>query len=173
MYGSETGMDKRRDAAVVTREIERLKKRVIWCDRAGSDRARQTILLYRSADRFGRLVYPQSFCHEETTISRGCKTGACCRCRPDVFASEKAVLDLLPQRTDSSGYCPFFNMNRKNCGIYAVRPIACRIYFNLASSLHSCRNPNDMTIQVFSSLKPHIEKILGPYCGGYSSPAGK
>ena len=158
-------------AAVIAREIERLKRRVIWSDRAGNERGRQLSFLYRSADRFGQRVYPLSFCHAETRLSIGCSTGACCRCRPDVFAAEQKLLDLLPKRLDNSGYCPFFNLSRKNCGIYGDRPFACRIYFNLAASAHSCCNPNETTLQLFDSLKPHLEKILGPYCGGYSAKA--
>lgn len=154
--------------AVISREIEKLKRRVIWNERAGRERGRRLTFLYRSADRFGQRVYPLSFCHGETRIAVGCSTGSCCRCRPDVFAAEQELLDLLPKRVDSSGYCPFFNLARKNCGIYGVRPFACRIYFNLAASAHSCRNPNETTLQLFANLKPHLEKILGPYRGGYS-----
>jgi Fe-S-cluster containining protein len=84
-----------------------------------------------------------------------------------VFAYEQKVLDLLPKRIDDSGYCPFFNLARKNCGIYGVRPFACRVYFNLGSTAHYCQNPNDVTLQLFDSLKPHLERILGPYQGGY------
>lgn len=154
--------------AIITKEVEKLKRRIIWSERAGQELARQISFLYRSADRFGHRIYPLSFCHGETKISVGCTTGTCCRCRPDVFASEQKLLDLLPKRTDNSGYCPFFNLHRKNCGIYGVRPFACRIYFNLAPSNHSCRNPNEVTLQLFDNLKPHLVKILGPYCGGYS-----
>ncbi|PKN12011.1 MAG: zinc/iron-chelating domain-containing protein [Deltaproteobacteria bacterium HGW-Deltaproteobacteria-4] len=156
---------------IINREVEKLKRRVIWCERAGVERGRQVSFLYRCANRFGQRLYPLSFCHGETRLSVGCSTGACCRCRPDVFAAEKELLDLLPQRIDNSGYCPFFNLTRKNCGIYGVRPLACRIYFNLAVSAHSCRNPNEATLQLFENLKPHLEKILGPYIGGYSAKA--
>lgn len=152
--------------AAISREIEKLKRRVIWSERAGIDSWRQISFLYRSADRFGRQVYGQSFCGGELSTS-GCSTGSCCRCRPDVFAYEKQVLDLLPKRIDTSGYCPFFNLARKNCGIYGVRPFACRVYFNLAASAHYCQNPNDTTLQLFDNLKPHLERILGPYIGGY------
>lgn len=154
-------------AAAVAREIEKLKRRVIWVERAGADRWRQISFLYRSADRFGNRVFGHSFCRDEIDPAVGCSTGACCRCRPDVFASEQRVLDLLPKRVDATGYCPFFNLARKNCGIYGIRPFACRIYFNLAASAHSCRNPDDITLQLFSSLKLHLERILGPYGGGY------
>ena len=157
--------------SVIFREVEKLKRRVIWSERAGNDRGRRISFLYRSADRFGQRLYPHSFCHGETRLSVGCNTGACCRCRPDVFAAEQELLDLLPKRIDNSGYCPFFNLTHKNCGIYGVRPFACRIYFNLAASAHSCRNPNETTLQLFDNLKPHLEKILGPYCGGYSANA--
>ncbi len=150
----------------VIQEIENLKRRVIWSERAGDDRWRQISFVYRVADRFGRRLYGQSFCGGELSAS-GCSTGSCCRCRPDVFAYEKQVLDLLPKRSDNSGYCPFFNLARKNCGIYAVRPFACRVYFNLASSSHYCRNPNDMTMQLFDNIKPHLERVLGAYEGGY------
>ena len=158
-------------AAFIDREIEKLKRRVIWCERAGNERGRQVSFLYRCADRFGQRLYPLSFCHGETKISVGCSTGACCQCRPDVFVTEQNLLDLLPQRIDNSGYCPFFNLTLKNCGIYGVRPFACRIYFNLAASAHSCRNPNETTLQLFDNLKPHLEKILGPYLGGYTAKA--
>lgn len=154
-------------AAVIAREVEKLKRRVIWSERVGFDRWRQISFLYRTADRFGSRVMGHSFCCGEMN-SIGCMTGSCCQCRPDLFAYEKEVLDLLPKRVDDTGFCPFFNLVRRNCGIYAVRPFACRIYFNLASSAHSCRNPNDTTLQLFDNLKPHLEKILGPYCGGYS-----
>jgi hypothetical protein len=154
--------------AAVAREVERLKRRVIWSERAGGDSWRQISFLYRSADRFGSRIIDQSFCRGEIGAS-GCSTGCCCRCRPDVFAYEQKVLDLLPKRLDDSGYCPFFNLARRNCGIYGVRPFACRVYFNLASSAHYCRNPNDTTLQLFDNLKPHLERILGPYLGGYGS----
>ncbi|MFA7405870.1 MAG: hypothetical protein WC007_17905 [Pelobacteraceae bacterium] len=152
--------------AAVAREIEKLKRRVIWSERAGSDSWRQISFLYRSADRFGRRVFDHSFCRGEIGAD-GCSTGSCCRCRPDVFAYERKVLDLLPKRLGASEYCPFFNVVRKNCGIYGVRPFACRVYFNLASSAHSCQNPNDMTLQMFDNLKRHLERVLGPYQGGY------
>ena len=152
--------------AFVAREIERLKRRVIWSERAGSDHWRQVSFLYRAADSFGRRVIGHTFCSGEIGAS-GCSTGCCCRCRPDVFAAEQKVLDLLPKRIDDSGYCPFFNLTRRNCGIYGVRPFACRIYFNLESTAHYCRNPNDATLQMFDSLKPHLERILGGYQGGY------
>lgn len=157
-----------REAAVAL-EIEKLKRRVIWSERAGGDSWRQISFLYRAADRFGRRMFDHSFCRGEIKLDVGCSTGSCCRCRPDVFAYEEKVLELLPKRVDASGYCPFFNLTRKNCGIYGVRPFACRIYFNLASSAHYCRNPNDITLQMFDNLKPHLERILGPYRGGYGS----
>lgn len=151
----------------VQREIEKLKRRVIWVERGGSDRWQQISFLYRSADRFGSRVYGRSFCGGELALN-GCNSGSCCRCRPDVFEYEKQLLDLLPKRFDDSGYCPFFNLTRKNCGIYGVRPFACRVYFNLASTAHYCRNPNDLTLQMFDSLKPQLQRLLGAYCGGYS-----
>jgi uncharacterized protein len=156
--------------AAVAREVEKLKRRVIWSERAGGDRWRQISFLYRVADTFGTRIFDNTFCHEETG-ENGCSTGSCCRCRPDVFAYERKLLDLLPKRLDNSGHCPFFNLVRKNCGIYGVRPFGCRIYFNLASSAHFCRNPNDTTLQLFDTLKPHLERILGPYQGGYGSTA--
>jgi len=152
--------------AAIEKEIERLKRRVIWSERAGDKAWRQISFLYRSADRFGKRVYGQSFCDGELG-ARGCSTGLCCRCRPDVFSYEQNVLDLLPKSLDNAGYCPFFNHVKKNCGIYGVRPFACRIYFNLGSTSHYCLNPNDMTLQLFDNLKPHLEKILGAYRGGY------
>lgn len=152
--------------AAVAREIERLKRRVIWSERAGGDSWRQISFLYRAADRFGSRIFDHSFCRGEIGAG-GCSTGCCCRCRPDVFAYEQRVLDLLPKRLDDSGYCPFFNLVRKNCGIYGVRPFACRIYFNLGSTAHYCRNPNDATLQMFDNLKHHLERILGAYRGGY------
>ncbi len=151
---------------LVLKEIERLKRRVIWIERAGGDEWRQISFLYRLADSFGRRLYGQSFCGGELGAS-GCSSGLCCRCRPDVFLYERQILDLLPKRIDASGYCPFFNLVRKNCGIYSVRPFACRVYFNLAVSAHYCQNPNDTTMQLFDSLKPHLARILGGYQGGY------
>ena len=154
--------------AFVAREIERLKRRVIWSERAGGDNWRQISFLYRAADRFGSRIFDHSFCRGEIAAS-GCSTGSCCRCRPDVFAYEQKVLDLLPKRIDASGYCPFFNLVKKNCGIYGVRPFGCRVYFNLGTTAHYCRNPNDTTLQLFDNLKPHLERILGAYQGGYGS----
>jgi hypothetical protein len=155
-------------ATAVAREIERLKRRVVWADRAGQDPWRRISFLYRVADRFGSRVFAHTFCRGEMRPAVGCGTGRCCQCRPDVFAYEKEVLDRLPKRGDDTGYCPFFNLVRRNCGIYGVRPLACRIYFNLASTGHYCQNPNDATLQLFDSLKPHLERILGPYRGGYA-----
>ncbi|MDD2899435.1 MAG: YkgJ family cysteine cluster protein [Desulfuromonadaceae bacterium] len=160
-----TGAVSDRNTAVA-REVERLKRRVIWSERAGVDNWRQITFLYRVADRFGDRILGHSFCRGEIGAS-GCTTGCCCNCRPDVFASEQKVLDLLPKRLDNSGYCPFFNQARKNCGIYGVRPFACRVYFNLGSTVHYCRNPNDTTLLMFDSLKPHLERVLGAYMGGY------
>ncbi|MGB9081614.1 MAG: hypothetical protein WCD00_09950 [Desulfuromonadaceae bacterium] len=161
------GMSDDREAAVA-REVEKLKRRVIWSERAGGDSWRQISFLYRSADRFGSRIIDHSFCRGEIG-DKGCSTGSCCRCRPDVFAYEQKVLDLLPKRQGASECCPFFNLGRKNCGIYGVRPFGCRIYFNLASSAYYCCNPNDTTLQLFDNLKPHLERILGPYQGGYGS----
>ena len=155
--------------SAIARECEKLKRCIVWAERAGNDRWRQISFLYRMADRFGSRVFPLSHCHQETNPAVGCTTGRCCQCRPDVFAYEKEVLDLLPKRVDGTGYCPFFNLAKRNCGIYCVRPFACRIYYNLASSAHYCQNPNDTTLQLFDSLKHHLEKILGTYGGGYGS----
>lgn len=159
------GVAATREQAVV-REIEKLKRRVIWSERAGSDRWRQISFLYRVADRFGSRIFDHSFCRGEIG-THGCATGCCCRCRPDVFAYEQKVLDLLPKRLDSTEFCPFFNTVRKNCGIYGVRPFACRVYFNLGPTALYCRNPNDTTLLMFDSLKPHLERVLGAYAGGY------
>ena len=152
--------------ALIEREIERLKRRVITADRAGADKWRQISFLYRAADSFSRRVFAGTLCHTEQDHT-GCATGNCCRCRPDVFAYEKSVLDLLPKRMDDTGYCPFFNLSKRNCGIYQVRPFACRIYYNLGCSSYYCQNPNDQTLQIFDGVKRHLERILGPYAGGY------
>jgi hypothetical protein len=151
----------------VTRELERLKKRIILADRAGGDRWRQISFLYRAADSFSRRVFAGSFCHTEMSGTAGCNTGQCCKCRPDVFEYEKSVLDLLPKRIDASGFCPFFNLTKRTCGVYGVRPFACRIYYNFAASSYYCQNPNDATLQVLDGVKRHLERILGPYAGGY------
>jgi hypothetical protein len=153
--------------AAITHEVERLKRRIVWIERAGSDRWRRISFLYRVADRFSSRVLAHSFCHGEMRPSIGCTTGRCCQCRPDVFAYEREVLELLPKRVDDTGYCPFFNLARRSCGIYGVRPFACRIYYNFTSSGHYCQNPNDEMLQLFDNLKPHLEKVLGPYRGGY------
>ena len=151
----------------VERELERLKRRILLADRAGGDKWRRISFIYRAADTFGRRVFAGSFCRAEMSRSAGCQTGQCCRCRPDVFAYEKGVLDLLPKRLDESGFCPFFNLARRTCGIYGVRPFACRIYYNFASSGYYCQNPNDSTLQLFDGVKRHLAGILGPYAGGY------
>jgi uncharacterized protein len=157
---------KRREAAV-TRELERLKLRIVQAERAGDDKWRQISFLYRAADSFSRRVFAGSFCQEETSRKAGCLTGQCCKCRPDVFTYEKSVLDLLPKRLDDSGFCPFFNLSKRTCGIYGVRPFACRIYYNFAASSYYCQNPTDTTLQLFDGVKRHLERILGPYMGGY------
>jgi uncharacterized protein len=149
------------------RELERLKKRIVQADRAGEDRWRRISFLYRAADGFSRRVFDGSFCHTEMSLTAGCQTGQCCKCRPDVFAYEKEVLDLLPKRMDDSGFCPFFNLRKRTCGIYGVRPFACRVYYNFATSDYYCQNPNDRTLQVFDGVKRHLERVLGPYAGGY------
>jgi len=87
--------------AAVAAEIEKLKRRVIWSERAGGDRWQQISFLYRAADRFGRRIIGHSFCRGEINAT-GCSTGSCCRCRPDVFAYEQQVLDLLPKRQGAS-----------------------------------------------------------------------
>ncbi len=152
---------------LVERESERLKRRILHADRAGDDRWRQISFLYRVADGFSRRVFAGSFCHTEMSWTAGCSTGRCCKCRPDVFAYEKQVLDLLPKRIDDSGFCPFFNLAKRTCGVYGVRPFACRIYYNFAAAGYYCQNPNDATMQVFDGVKRHLERILGPYAGGY------
>ncbi len=152
----------------VLQEGERLKRRIIRTGMLHGDRWRQIALLYRLADRYGARVFPRSICHGMVGSAAGCVTGACCACKPDVFAYEQELLDRLPQRLANVGhYCPFFNRAKKNCGIYPVRPFACRIYYNLASSRLSCQNPAEGTLQLFDSLKRHVEDILGPYVGGY------
>ncbi|HBG07595.1 MAG: hypothetical protein A2075_23495 [Geobacteraceae bacterium GWC2_58_44] len=149
------------------RERERLKRLIINAERAGVDRWRQISFVYRAADSFSRRVLARSFCHTEMSRTAGCKTGQCCKCRPDVFEYEKGVLDLLPKRTDDTGFCPFFNLGKRTCGVYGVRPFACRIYYNFAQSGYYCQNPNDATLQLFDGVKRHLERILGPYAGGY------
>ena len=158
-------VEKNEDA--VMQELERLKKRIILAERAGGDRWRRISFVYRAADSFSARVFAGSFCHTEMSRESGCKTGQCCKCRPDVFQYEKSVLDLLPKRRDDSGFCPFFNLSKHTCGIYGVRPFACRIYYNLATSSYYCQNPNDATLQLFNGVKRHLEPILGPYAGGY------
>jgi hypothetical protein len=153
------------------RESERLKRRVIHAARLGGEEWRQAALLYRLADSFGKRMFPRSHCHGIISAHDGCVTGECCRCRPDVFAREKELLDRLPRPDDNGGYCLFFNRAKRTCGIYGVRPFACRIYYNLEQSRHYCQNPTDATLQLFDTLKRHVEKILGPYRGGYP-PAG-
>ena len=150
---------------LLARELERLKRRVVQAERAG-EWSRQVSFLYRAADSFARRVFPASFCRSEMA-SEGCRTGHCCKCHPDVFAYEKVVLDLLPGRNDDSGFCPFFNLKKRNCGIYSVRPFACRVYYNFGHSGYYCQNPNDATLQVFDGVKRHLERVLGPYSGGY------
>jgi len=151
----------------VERELERLKRLIINADRAGGDRSRQISFVYRAAENFSRRVFADSFCHTEMSQSAGCKTGQCCKCRPDLFEYEKSVLDLLPKRSDDTGFCPFFNLSKRTCGVYGVRPFACRIYYNFGPSSYYCQNPNDATLQVFDGVKRHLERILGPYAGGY------
>lgn len=151
---------------LVTRELDRLKRRIILASRTGGDSWRQISFLYRAADSFSKRVFADSFCHREMDLS-GCTTGQCCKCRPDVFQYEKRVLDLLPKRSDDSGFCPFFNLSKRTCGIYGVRPFACRVYYNFANSAYYCQNPNDATLQVFDGVKRHLELVLGPYLGGY------
>lgn len=151
----------------IERESERLKRRVLHATRLGGDRWRQVSLLYRLADSYGKRVFPRSLCHGKVSAASGCVTGECCRCRPDVFAYEEEILDRLPKRIDDSGYCPFFNLAKKTCGIYGVRPFACRIYYNFAASRLYCQNPAEATLQLFDSLKRPLEEILGPYQGGY------
>ena len=86
----------KKNEVAVELELERLKRRILHAERAGGDRWRQISFLYRAADSFSRRVFAGSFCHAEMSRSAGCKTGQCCQCRPDVFAYEKELLDLLP-----------------------------------------------------------------------------
>lgn len=155
------------------REGERLKRRIVRLGSMTGDRWRQIAVLYRLADRYGERLFPHTFCHGMVS-GDGCRTGACCACRPDVFAWERELLDRLPKRLAGGGeYCPFFNRAKRNCGIYGVRPFACRIYFNQAASRFSCCNPTDLTLNLFDSLKRHVAVILGPYAGGYDPHSGE
>jgi uncharacterized protein len=149
-------------------EGELLKRRIIRLGSLSGDRWKQIAVLYRVGDRYGSRMFPHTFCHGMAGSGAGCVTGACCACKPDVFLFEQELLDRLPKRLGNMGeYCPFFNRVKKNCGIYGVRPFACRIYYNLARSRLSCRNPADETLQLFDSVKRHLAVILGPYQGGY------
>ena len=148
-------------------EGEKLKRRILHLERFAAEPGARIALLYRLADNFGRRMFPHSLCGQRIGRHSGCETGNCCQCRPDVFAYEKQVLDLLPRRIDASGYCPFFNPAKRICGIYGVRPFACRIFYNTGSSLHACQNPADETLQLFDGLKRHVELVLGRYQGGY------
>ena len=154
-------------ALAIQLELERLKRRILHADRAGDDRWRQISFIYRAADSFSRRVFADSFCRAEMSRTAGCQTGQCCQCRPDVFTYEKGLLDLLPKRMDESGFCPFFNIRKRTCGVYGVRPFACRIYYNFEAASYYCQNPNDLTLQLFDGVKRHLERILGPYAGGY------
>ena len=151
----------------IAHELERLKRLILNAERAGGDRFRQISFVYRAADGFSKRVFGRSFCHTELSGTAGCHTGQCCKCRPDVFEYEKSVLDLLPKRMDDTGFCPFFNLKKRNCGVYGVRHFACRIYYNFARSRYYCQNPDDQTLQLFDGVKRHLERILGPYAGGY------
>ncbi len=149
------------------REAERLTRRILHIDRFGRDRWWQMALLYRLADGYGKRVFLHSLCRVKVSAHSGCLTGECCRCRPDVFALEKDLLDRLPKPLDPAPYCPFFNLAKKTCGIYGVRPFACRIYYNVATSRYHCQNPEEATLHLFETLKRHVEKVLGPHLGGY------
>ncbi len=70
----DTTVDGHGQMKIIAREVEKLKRRVIWSERAGSERGRQLSFLYRSADRFGQRLYPLSYCHAETRIAIGCST---------------------------------------------------------------------------------------------------
>ncbi len=153
---------------LLEREGELLKRRVIRLGSFNGDRWRQIAVLYRVADRYGKSVFPGTFCYGLVGSIEGCSTGVCCSCKPDVFLFEQELLDHLPKRLANMGeYCPFFNRAKRNCGIYSIRPFACRIYYNLALSRFSCRNPSEETLQLFDSVKRHVAEILGPYQGGY------
>lgn len=147
-------------------EGERLKRRVILLGGSKLDSRQRAALLYRLVDRYGRRLYPASFCHTLVGTD-GCSTGECCQCRPDIFHLEKERLDALPKQWPNGGYCPFFDHVGKGCSIYADRPFACRLYFNVARSRFSCLNPADETLMLFDNLKRHLEPILGAYLGGY------
>lgn len=150
------------------REGERLERRIIRAGRLNGDRRRQIGIIYRLADSYGNRVFPHSFCSGMAGSPAGCVTGACCACRPDVFAYEKELLDRLPKRLANLGHhCPFFNRAKRNCGIYTLRPFACRIYYNHEMSHYYCQNPAEETIRLLESLKRHLEEILGSYLGGY------
>lgn len=150
------------------RESDRLVRRIIRAGRLDGDRWRQIAIIYRLADSYGKRVFPHSFCGGMAGSSAGCITGACCACKPDVFAYEQELLDRLPKRLANLGHhCPFFNRAKRNCGIYSVRPFACRIYYNQEAARYYCQNPAEETLQLFDSLKRHLEEILGPYRGGY------
>ena len=148
-------------------EGERLRRRILHLGRFRRERPEQVALLYRLADSYGRRVFPYSLCHGKISAYSGCETGECCQCRPDVFASEKRVLDLLPKKAENGGWCPFFNHRRRTCGIYGVRPFACRIYYNVAPSRHYCQSPAEETLRLFDAVKRHVEEFLGPHLGGY------
>ena len=150
------------------REGERLRRRILHLSRFRRERSEQIALLYRLADSYGRKVFSHSLCCGQISIYSGCMTGECCQCRPDVFALEKQVLDLLPKKAENGGWCPFFNRSRKTCGIYGVRPLACRIYYNVATSRHYCQNPAEETLELFAGVKRHVEEFLGPHLGGYN-----
>jgi hypothetical protein len=153
----------------IEREGERLKRRIIRLGSMSGDRWRQIAALYRLADSYGNRIFRHSFCHSMAgSATTGCVTSTCCSCQPDIFVYEQQLLERLPKRLASVGsYCPFYNRAKKNCGIYDVRPFACRIYYNLAASRLSCQNPTDETLQIFDLLKRHVAVILGPYVGGY------
>ena len=112
--------------------------------------------LYRSANPFANPGCPPLLLPWRNEAAVGCTTGNCCQCRPDVFAYEQEVLELLPQTVDHTGYCPFFNLARRHCGITASGRSPCRIFTISPPPLITAKTGRKRRC-MYDNLKPHLE----------------
>jgi hypothetical protein len=95
---------------------------------------------------------------QKVVCSKGCHW--CCRLEPNISTTEAMVLlkyyspgkNWKEYNTFADSYCPF--LLGKRCGVYADRPLACRIHWVITDPIH-CQKMEDDRIGVYFDMNLH------------------
>ena len=127
-------------------------------------------LLYDAVDGYIAFAGPHAVCSHAPLKSEsgGCRLSACCKLPPDVFASERRVLDELPSSAYRDPYyCRFFDSQKRICTVYERRPVMCRLFFNFENDSRYCGDACSKARSLKTAVFMFFEPFLGFYTGAY------